>query len=82
MYYTEMLRQEKLGIPDKWAALRPEQLTPSDFIDLTADIFGEAKDTITTSNSSANIKDAYVTRPIWRRALYPNSAAVVPDEEE
>jgi 16S rRNA A1518/A1519 N6-dimethyltransferase RsmA/KsgA/DIM1 with predicted DNA glycosylase/AP lyase activity len=37
----DLLNTEKLVIPDKWATKRPEELTPTDFIQLTIDLFGE-----------------------------------------
>jgi len=35
-----LLAKEKLVIPEKWGVLRPEQLKPAQFIELTLDLFG------------------------------------------
>ena len=38
--FTGLLAKEKLVIPEKWGVLRPEQLKPAQFIELTLDLFG------------------------------------------
>lgn len=35
-----LLERHGLQLPEKWATMRPEQLKPAQFIDLTIDIFG------------------------------------------
>jgi hypothetical protein len=80
---SELLRQENIEMPEKWATLRPEQLKPADFIDLTADLFGEAGAKAAPSGSASggaeSAKDEYVTRAIWRKALFGNSASAPAD---
>jgi len=67
----EMLEQEpgcQSALPEKWATLRPEQLTPVDFISLTADLFGERDNGQPLPTS------------VWRKALFPPSLKAKPDE--
>lgn len=47
------MNQEKLVLGEKWATKRPEELSPTDFIALTADLFGEELQPIRTSSSSS-----------------------------
>lgn len=89
---------------EKWATKRPEELSPTDFIALTADLFGEEIQPIRTSSNniaaaaaavggvslttpSVPSKDisvgsggggdrsAYVSRPVWRKALFGASGS-------
>jgi hypothetical protein len=38
---AELIEKEKLVLPAKWEAMRPEHLKPVEFIHLTIDLFGE-----------------------------------------
>jgi len=88
----ELLQAEGLVLPEKWATLRPEQLTPPQFIDLTADLFGEAAGGRWREAASASASGAAAgavgervadeSRPIWRKALYPNAGGSAADADE
>ena len=54
------MNQEKLVLGEKWATKRPEELSPTDFIALTADLFGEELQPIRTSSSSSSTTTAAV----------------------
>ncbi len=41
MLKIELLQRENLQLPEKWSTLRPEQLSPPQFLELTIDLFGE-----------------------------------------
>ena len=41
IHYTDLLNQEKLVLSEQWGTKRPEELSPTDFIQLTIDLFGE-----------------------------------------
>ena len=81
---------------ERWATKRPEELSPTDFIALTADLFGEemqpirGSSTPTPASTSAAAqgggegavsvsvegeKSAYVSRPVWRKALFGASGS-------
>ena len=83
---------------EKWATKRPEELSPTDFIALTADLFGEeiqpirgasqqaavASDAdksgasaaaLTASGAEGGDRSAYVSRPVWRKALFGASGS-------
>jgi len=73
----DMLVTEKLVLPEKWSTMRPEQLQPVEFVQLTVDLFGE--------RSSAEIASEEPQAAVWRRALYPEGGskeAGGEDEEE
>ena len=38
---VELIKAEGLELHEKWATRRPEELTPSEFIDLTLELYGE-----------------------------------------
>lgn len=63
-----LLLAEGLVLPDRWATLRPEQLKPVDFIQLTADLFGEAAPV--EGQGMEGSKESYESRAIWRKALF------------
>ena len=37
----ELLKRDGLTLPEKWQTMRPEQLSPVDFIHLTVELYGE-----------------------------------------
>lgn len=49
---VDLLNQEKLVLGERWATKRPEELSPTDFIALTADLFGEEMQPIRGSSPS------------------------------
>ena len=65
----ELLTQEGLEIPEKWAERRPEQLTPSDFLDLTRDLFQAKNNNNNNIKSNDNDELGYKSKKIWR-SLY------------
>jgi len=67
----DLLKQEQVVLPEKWATMRPEQLKPEEFIQLTVDLFGEAKDETRsgerrTGNDTAQEKAYFVSKASWR----------------
>ena len=42
-YLQELLKQQQMTLPDEWGTLRPEVLTPAQFVELTKLIFGEGE---------------------------------------
>ena len=93
-------------LSDKWGCKRPEELSPTDFINLTAELFGEEIQPIRESVNSAAAasaaanavamigdgsgsvadsvgvtvtrgvdRSAYVSRPVWRKALFGASGS-------
>ena len=72
----ELLNQEGLELSQKWAERRPEQLSPSDFLELTRDLFknkvkNNDNDNINNNdnNNNNNNNNNYKSKKIWR-ALY------------
>ena len=104
-FSSDLLNQEKLVLGERWATKRPEELSPTDFIQLTIDLFGEdiqpirgstttlpsASTPLPPSSSSSSIdgqaaaqsdpisisgdRTAYVSRPVWRKALFGASGS-------
>ena len=87
---VDLLNQEKLVLGERWATKRPEELSPTDFIALTADLFGEEMQPIRGSSpppaqgevvegAATNVvggeRSAYVSRPVWRKALFGASGS-------
>ena len=102
---------------ERWATKRPEELSPTDFIQLTVDLFGEDIQPIrgsttapastsaaasSSSSSSSSLKGvvavqqpaaqsdavsvggdrtAYVSRPVWRKALFGASGSPTADKK-
>lgn len=56
----ELLTSEGLVLPQKWHTLRPEQLQPHQFIELTIDLYGKKDDSIDISGR----------KPVWRDSKY------------
>ena len=66
----ELLSTYNLNLPEKWQKLRPEHLSPLDFIYLTKDLFG----TVENTNASADVEalmDPGFKKPeaVWRKTL-------------
>jgi hypothetical protein len=79
---ADLLNQEKLVLGERWATKRPEELSPTDFIALTADLFGEEMQPIRGSSpapvqgegtvtAAVAERSAFVSRPVW---VHPHSA--------
>ena len=77
-----MLRQEGLSLPRHWEQLRPEQLTPEQFLQLTADLFGSVDKSRPAETEPLNGK----VEPVWRKALSlqmePQAAATSEEDGE
>ena len=52
-------------MPTKWALKRPEELRPEEFIDLTAELYGE-KPTPKRSYNPILTREALTTNRVWR----------------
>eukprot|EP01038_Epipyxis_sp_PR26KG_P016707 gene16707-22854_t len=63
----ELMIQDNLIIPDRWATLRPEQLIPEQFIELTADLYGEASQVETYDVNKLSMFDS--KDKIWRASM-------------
>ena len=50
----ELLRADELSLPDRWGTLRPEQLRPEEFLQLTVDLYGECGSSSSDRNLCAN----------------------------
>jgi len=70
----EMIEAEGLTLPERWSTLRPEQLQPEDFLQLTADLFGEIPG---WSTAAVETNKAAV----WRKALFPAGAPELKQDE-
>ena len=40
--FAEIISEDGLQLPERWAQLRPEQLKPEQFLSLTKDLYGPA----------------------------------------
>jgi len=76
----ELLNQEGLEMPEKWAERRPEQLTPSDFLELTRDLF-QSKNNNTNDNENDESQQGYKSKKIWR-SLYSINQKDISDSNE
>ena len=76
-----LLLTEGVVLPERWATLRPEQLRPVDFIQLTADLFGEAPAPPPSAGGAVGSKESYESRAIWRKALFGESNNGVGNDE-
>lgn len=63
-------------MPEKWATLRPDQLKPLDFIDLTVDLYGLKKENspiiskvVENVSNDPHARSNYVTDIVWRRSV-------------
>mmetsp|Transcript_22642 Transcript_22642/g.33099 ORF Transcript_22642/g.33099 Transcript_22642/m.33099 type:complete len:339 (+) Transcript_22642:164-1180(+) len=71
-----MIQQDGLSLPPRWATLRPEELRPVEFLELTADLYGEcdpASQLPTASGSDSDQEDIfdvelaqYTSPRVWR----------------
>lgn len=76
---ADMMQRDGLSMPEKWSRKRPEELSPSDFLDLTADLYG----LLPAKLDVAAVSEFYSGEPVWRVALFGDSAkASVDDEDE
>eukprot|EP01041_Mallomonas_annulata_P003998 gene3998-7968_t len=86
----DLLLLEGLTMPEKWSTMRPEQLKPEEFLQLTADIFGKQDIASASNTAGAGIEggvggvDAsrlgYVSDIVWRKALHKQ--IVIPGETD
>ncbi len=76
----ELIATDGLSLPEKWAQLRPEQLHPAQFIELTNDLYQNSKVNYSKRMESVSSPDP-VTRPsyasekpnIWRETKQKDS---------
>jgi hypothetical protein len=63
---------DNVTLPDKWQELRPEQLSPEEFLSLTADLYGlvEGMTVDDKSKSTPSDRDFYVSETVWRTSLH------------
>jgi hypothetical protein len=66
-----LLASDNVLLPEHWRTKRPEELTPSEFIDLTIAMYGEAE-----SNGMMD------REPIWRVPLNKGDKLFVDDDED
>jgi hypothetical protein len=66
----ELLSTYDLTLPDKWQTLRPEALTPLDFVYLTKDLFGSVDNSESVDNT-LDLMDLDFRKPdaVWRKSL-------------
>lgn len=69
----DFLLTEKKELPEKWATLRPEQLVPEQFLELTHDIFGGVED----STLAASVGISTDNEGIWSSVSGSAGDAVV-----
>lgn len=55
----DLLEQENLTLPPQWGTLRPEQLTPPQFLELTAALFGEV-----SNERDVNTRELAIPSPL------------------
>lgn len=66
-------------LPLKWHTLRPEELRPEDFLELTADLFGERPE-----EQRKNLPDQYCERidPVWRKTFSKKTSEEINETNE
>ena len=69
----ELLVKDELTLPDKWMLKRPQELSPGQFLELTADLYGTQDVNNISNNSSDDNKsqsvddnDMYIVDRVWR----------------
>ena len=74
----EMCERDNVILPEKWAKLRPEQLRPAQFLELTADLYGtrapELVPPLERNHSSvvATSREIYTSPIVWRKNMFAN----------
>jgi len=64
----DLLQTEGLQLPERWSTMRPEQLQPVDFVQLTVDLYGE-RPADAPAQAAAGVGEG-----VWRKALFPLKA--------
>mmetsp|Transcript_17043 Transcript_17043/g.32083 ORF Transcript_17043/g.32083 Transcript_17043/m.32083 type:complete len:327 (+) Transcript_17043:173-1153(+) len=68
-----LLLEDGLVLPDKWLLRRPQELTPGEFLQLTADLYGRRGDSSSGGSEEVAAEDGertgqqYCTERIWRK---------------
>ena len=79
----ELLQGHQTPIPEKWAMLRPDALTPVEFVYLTRDLFGTVgSPENSAADSGLGVAEAYRSDPIWRKQLDLSALGIQEDDEE
>ncbi len=67
----ELALEDNVTIPEKWSTLRPDQLNPQQFIELTIDMYGTvaAKPSPEVGTFDPNKKSSYDYDVIWRKSF-------------
>lgn len=74
-----LLLREQLQLNSKWASKRPEELRPEEFIDITAELYGEVPAAERfPAYKPLLTRDDYATKRVWR---YP-SKNIHPENED
>lgn len=70
MLFVDLLEKDKVQLPERWSTLRPDQLSPRDFVQLTLDLYGEkprSKQDVTLFTESD--REFYDYEVVWRASL-------------
>jgi hypothetical protein len=62
--FAELMIDDGLTLPLKWATLRPQELTPVQFIHLTIDLYGEKSTEEVDEDNNENLQ------AVWRRSVH------------
>ena len=89
---TEIISEDGLELPERWAQLRPEQLKPEQFLSLTKDLYGpaapppDAPDPAEASATSSSSPEVAKRKPVWRtgfkRTIPVNNSDHDEDDDE
>ena len=75
----DLLKAEELIMPLKWAEMRPDALSPVQFVHLTLDLFGEiSKEEREAQRAhrqtlTADSEDRYAGAMVWRKNISPSA---------
>lgn len=86
MKSVALLLRDELTLHPKWGSKRPEELRPEDFIDITAELYGEIPLTERFSPYKPLItRDDYETKRVWRhpsKNIHSDDATVTFQEQD
>ena len=72
--FLELIKAEGLELQEKWATRRPEELTPSEFIDLTLELYGEKKK---EKGGEKEDVEFQTEAPVWRVKINKQEAEIM-----
>ena len=66
--FAEIISEDGLQLPERWAQLRPEQLKPEQFLSLTKDLYGPAAPppAAPAPAASSSSPEMAKRKPVWR----------------